>query len=785
MKVLDFGLAKALEPVSAGSTDATASPTITSPAMMTRVGVILGTAAYMSPEQAKGRAADRRSDVWAFGCVLYEMLTGKRAFEGEDVSDTLAAVLRGEPDWSGLATNVPPAMVILIKRCLQKDRRERIGGMSAARFVLFETDLVVPASRASDASIGGVFARYPAAAAAVLFLAGAIAAAAIARSVMQPPAVASQPVARFAVPLGPDQQFSVGGGFPVVALSPTGTDIVYVANNALYLRPLDRLEATSIRGIEGKGLDRPAGPFFSPDGQWIGFWQSGYLKKASVTGGAPAVVYKADFPFGASWEEDDTIIFGAGADGIWRVRSDGGQAENLIKVDLGQYARGPQLLPGGRTLVFTLLTSQSGPAEQASQNERAPGQRLDQLIWDDAQVVVQSLDTGERRVLIEGATDARYAPSGHLVFASRGSVFAVPFDATNLAVTGGRVTVAENVAHNTGTGAAHFTFSRTGSFAYVSGSFSRPSRGIAWVDRQGRESPINAPPRAYMYPRVSPDGTRLAVTIDGPQQDIWILDLTTGGERLTRLTSDPADDRYNEWTPDGRHIVFGSRRGGTAGLWRQPANGGAAERLAQLPDRRNDFLLPSPISLDGGRIVPTLVFRPEQDSLRENTDLYLLTLGPPAGLAPLLQTSFSERSAEISPDGRWLAYQSNESGQYEIYVGRADMVKTGERSPVSSGGGQHAVWAPNGRELFYAKPSGGLMRVTVESGSEWKASKPTQLIDGSYNWTSASGFGGRMYDVSRDGQRFLVLKPVESAGPTTIVVVQNWLEELKQRVPAR
>ncbi len=529
VKVLDFGLAKAMEPSGAMSPNPTQSPTITTPAM-TQAGMILGTAAYMSPEQAKGRPVDKRSDVWAFGAVLYEMLTGKRAFEGEDVSDTLAAVLRGEPDWSGLATNVPPAMVILIKRCLQKDRRERIGGMSAARFVLFETDLVVPASRASDASIGGVFARYPAAAAAVLFLAGAIAAAAIARSVMQPPAVASQPVARFAVPLGPDQQFSGGGGgFPVVALSPTGTDIVYVANNALYLRPLDRLEATSIRGIEGKGLDRPVGPFFSPDGQWIGFWQSGYLKKASVTGGAPAVVYKADFPFGASWEEDDTIIFGAGADGIWRVRSDGGQAENLIKVDLGQYARGPQLLPGGRTLVFTLLTSQSGPAEQASQNERAPGQRLDQLIWDDAQVVVQSLDTGERRVLIEGATDARYAPSGHLVFASRGSVFAVPFDATNLAV-GGRVTVAENVAHHTGTGTAHFTLSRTGSFAYVSGSFSRPSRRIAWVDRQGRESPINAEPRAYMYPRVSPDGTRLAVTIDGPQQDIWILDLTTGGE---------------------------------------------------------------------------------------------------------------------------------------------------------------------------------------------------------------------------------------------------------------
>jgi eukaryotic-like serine/threonine-protein kinase len=785
VKVLDFGLAKALEPSALGS-DASLSPTITS---RSATGVRLGTAAYMSPEQARGRAVDRSSDVWAFGCLLYEMLTGKRAFEGEDISDTVAAILRGEPDWSAMPANVPPAVIMLIKRCLAKDHRERIAGMSAALFVLNEPAFVTPGQDNANASPRNVIAQYPKTAAAVLLLIGGVTAAVLVNIAVRPPAIAPQPPVQFSLALAPNQHFS-NPGRHLVALSPNGTHLVYVADGRVYVRPLDRLEATPIPGIEGRGLYAPRDPFFSPDGKWIGFWQGGlstnlnpylYLKKVSVTGGASVVICQVDAAMlSANWAEDDTILFALQSGGIWRVPAAGGKAESLVKLSPGQVAQNPQLLPGGHAMLFTLLTdngsdrapagnTQSGVAAQSSGTEDATP---DQRTWDEAQVVVQSLDTGNREVLIDAATDARYVPTGHIVFSFRETLFALPFDATALKVTGNRVPVVEDVAQMP-SGASHFTFSQTGVLAYVPGDFSPILRTLAWVDRQGRETPIGAPARNYTYPRVSPDGSRLAATVlDGRQEDVWIWDLT--GQRFTRLTSDPTDDRYSEWTPDGRYIVFASQRGGTAGLWRQPADGGAAERLATTPSKPHEWLVPSPVSSDNSRIVATLL--PEGGS----ADLFMLVLDPSPRLEPLLKTPFAERSAEISPDGRWVAYQSTESGQFEIYVRRADL-RSEERWLVSSGGGQHALWSRDGRELFYAQPRGGLMRVAVEAGSGWKAGAPTKLLEGPYIWT-VPNFGGRLYDISPDGQRFLVLKTVDTPEPSTIVVVQNWFEDLKRRV---
>jgi len=778
VKVLDFGLAKALEPPAPGG-DVTRSPTITSRSMM---GVRLGTAAYMSPEQIKGQAADRRSDVWAYGCVLYEMLTGAPAFEGEDISDTFAAILRGEPDWSALPANVPPAVTALIKQCLAKDQRERITGMSAALFVLNALGPAVAGAHSLNTSARSILARYPKSAAGVLLLTGAGIAAGLLWSILGPQRVVVQPPVQFSVNLAPNQNFT-NFGRHLLALSPSGTHLVFVADGRLYLRPLDRLEATPIPGTEGRGLYAPRGPFFSADGKWIGFWQGGLdvisgtpymaLKKVSISGGAPYVICAVDeLPFGASWAEDDTILFG-GRERIWRVPATGGKAEVLLKLGPGELAQKPQLLPGGRALLFTLLTNtlESGVAPQeAGTEEGVLGERR----WDDAQIVVHSLDTGNRQVLLEGGTDGRYVPSGHIVFSYRETLFAIPFDATTLKVVGGRVPIVENVAQATATGASHFTFSQTGVLAYVPGNFAPTLRALAWVDRAGRETATDAPARDYTYPRVSPDGSRVAVTVfDGRQEDVWIWDLA--GKRFTRLTADPADDRYSEWTPNGRDIVFASQRGGAAGLWRQPADGGTAEQLVVTPSKPRDWLVPSPVSSDNTRIVPTLL------PFGGGSDLFQLQLGPPPHLEPLLQTSFAERSAEISPDRRWLAYQSTESGRFEIYVRRADAVSN-ERWLVSSAGGQHALWGRDGRELFYAEPGQGLMRVAVEAGAGWKAGTPVKLFGPPYMWTIPN-FGGRLYDISPDGQRFLVLKSVDTPQPSTVVVVQNLFENLKRRAP--
>jgi serine/threonine-protein kinase len=766
VKVLDFGLAKAFDAVPS-TIDASQSPTITSPAM-TAVGVILGTAAYMSPEQAKAGQADKRSDVWAFGAVFYEMLSGRRAYKGEDVIDTLAMVLKGEPEWNALPHELSPLILTLLRRCLEKDRRRRIAELSTVLFVLDEAARTPAAADRHAASVK----RRP-----ILPLLGAVAAAVItgySTWLLKPAANPSLPLARFTITLPADQQFS-NAGRQLVALSPDGTHLAYVANGRLYLRAMDQLEAVAIRGTEGTAEPTSAGrnPFFSPDGRWIGFWHAGQLKKVSIAGGVPVPLCVAQPPFGASWTTNNTIFYGQGLEGIWRVSGDGGTPENVIKMDSGQIAHGPQVLPDGRTILFTLLN---------------------QYNRDAAQIVVQSLDTGIRRVVVENGMEARYVSTGHLVYALGNTLVGVPFNATTLAVTGQPVELVEAVARARDTafgspaaagGAVHFALSADGALAYVPmdalAGVTQPRHTLVWVDRAGRETPLAAPVRSYIYPRLSPDGTRVALDIRDLENDIWIWNLAR--ETLMRLTFGPALEFYAIWTPDAASVIFSSgalgRTSESRSIYRQAADGtGTAEQLLPRP------ALPLAVTPDGR----SLIFgQAQQQTVNAAGDVMLTPLQGEHRQQPLVQTPYDELNAEPSPDGRWLAYESNESGRYEVYVRPFPNVMAG-RWQVSTNGGTRPLWARNGEELFY-ESAGALMRVPVTLGSTFAPGTPTKLFDAPYFFGPTVVGRGRTYDVSADGRRFLMIKEANAADAPApaarLVLVQHWFDELKQRVPVR
>jgi serine/threonine-protein kinase len=754
VKVLDFGLAKALDSA-ASAIDAAQSPTITSPAM-TGMGVILGTAAYMSPEQAKGRQADKRSDVWAFGAVLYEMLTGQRAFKGEDVSDTLAMVLKGEPEWNALPGEVSPLVVTLIRRCLEKDRRRRIAEFSTALFIIDESARVAAAAPAQPASVIRRTGLSLVAAGTAAVIAG------YAAWMLKPASVPSLSLARFTIPVPMGERFS-NTGRHLVALSPDGGHIVYVANQRLYVRPLDQLEALPLRGTEGPSALSARSPFFSPDGQWVGFWQDGQLKKVSMTGGAAVSLCAArNPPWGATWAADNTILYGQGGDGIWRVSGTGGKPENVVKVEAEQVAHGPQLLPGGDAVLFTLARNGD---------------------WETAQIVAESLETGRRHVILEEGTDARYVPTGHLLYALGDTLLAVPFDVERLAVTGGPVPLVEGVGRAPGglTGAAHFAVSSDGALVYVpTDALGEQLRTLVWVDRQEREEPLKAPPYPYFDPRLSPDGTRVALDRSDEEDDIWIFDLVRAS--LTRLTFGKAIEFPPIWTANGQAVLFSSGQvgfGGSRNLFRLAADGtGTPEQLTQGPAGH----IPYAVTLDG----TGLIFGEQKlmaAGLSNPMDIMLLPLVGERNPQPLIQTPFREGNAEISPDGRYLAYQSNESGRDEIFVVPFPNVNAG-KWPVSTSGGKQPLWAHNGRELFYVSMD-ALMSVPVVTSGTFKAGAPAKLLGGPYVYLN----GPRQYDVSRDDLRFLLMKPSTATNePTTsarLIFVQHWFEELKRRVPTR
>ena len=527
IKVLDFGLAKALadEPADGEHSD---SPTLSAHA--TKVGVILGTAAYMSPEQARGKPVDKRTDIFSFGIVLYEMLTGRQLFKGEDAADTMASVIRSDPDFRALPAELPPRVREVLGRCLEKDakkRRRDIGDIRAELEAPHE-----PVSAETQERRSGPW----------LLVAGAVIlslATGLAGWHLKPDA--PRPLKRFEMVLPEGDAFSATGRH-IVAMSPRGTHLAYVANNQLYLRALDQIEAVPIRGTEG-GRE----PFFSLDAEWIGFFANGYLKKVAITGGTPVTLCEAENPYGASWTADGTIVFGQGSAGIWEVSANGGEPRVLVKGGGNWRYHGPQKLPNGKALLFTF---KEGIAS-----------------WDEATIAVEQLDTGERKTLIRGGSDARYLPTGHLIYVVESTVFAVPFDLGRLEVTGGPVPVVEGAMRSSGgaTGAAQFSVSEDGTLAFASG-IEHLDRSLLWVERDGRTSRLTDRTGGFSSPRVSPNGKRLAVEVrDGTGSDLWLLDIE--GDTFTQLTTDGAS-RYPNWSPDGEWLVFSSGSSAAPDLFR-------------------------------------------------------------------------------------------------------------------------------------------------------------------------------------------------------------------------
>ena len=637
VKVLDFGLAKALEPISAPSADVTASPTITSPAM-TGMGVILGTAAYMSPEQAKGRQADKRTDLWAFGAVLYEMMSGQRAFKGEDISDTLAAVLRQDIDWTALPASTPASVRRLIARCLDRDVKRRLRDIGEARIVLDD-----PA--AAERAAGGVPALAtprPLWRRAIPIVLSAIMGGVLATAAMvyftssQAPLV----VTRFPFTLGEGQSLR-STGRQAVAISPDGALMAYAAFPRLYLRFMSELEARPIAEPASFG-GFVTSPVFSPDSQSVAFWSSAdqTLKKVAVGGGAAVPICRADRPLGVSWGTDG-IVFGQPNKGIMRVSANGGTPEMLVSVKDGEEASSPQTLPGGETVLFTLAT---GTAPER---------------WDKAQIVTHSLRSGERKTLVDGGSDGRYVPTGHLVYAIGGVVFARPMDVRRLEVTGGPVPIVEGVRRPDG--AAEFAFSSTGSLVYVPGPVSNTAAqsDLALIDRKGGVERLKLPPGLYQHPRASPNGTQIAFTTDdGKEAIVWIYEL--GGTASMRQLTFGGKNRFPIWSADGQRVAFQSDREGDLGIFWQRADGsGRADRLTKADQGTSHV--------------------PESWSPKEERFLFGVTKGSSVSLwtFSLLDkeaTQFTDVQssnpiqAAFSHDGRWVAYTVTEGAATGIYV---------------------------------------------------------------------------------------------------------------------
>jgi serine/threonine protein kinase len=745
VKVLDFGLARAME--AEGRSSVSNSPTLSLAA--TQAGVILGTAAYMSPEQAKGRVADKRSDVWAFGCVLYEMLTGKQAFFGEDVSDTLAAILRGEPDWSAIPADVPQNVRAIVRRCLERDRKGRIPDFAVVRYLMSEAPeapAVAPAA-----------ARFSRTRQLAIALIGAGAGLSLAAAVWwgasrwSPPAPL-QPM-RFAIVPASTQSILFSPVDRTVALSPDGMWIAYVGRasageNQLMLRRIDQLQPVAIAGTTSLRY-----PFFSADSRWVGYVIAGEMKKVSVTGGPPMTLSRVTGGIrGACWTRSNNIIFATNelSSGLLMVSGAGGDPRVLTKPPPGEDHYQPSLLPDDRGVLFTI---------------HRPGST------EAGQIAVLDLETGEHRVVLRGGSHAEYVSTGHLVYAVGGTLRAVRFDPNRREIVGDPVPVEQGVLTLPASGAANYAVSSQGHLLFTPGGETGARRTLVWVHRDGREEAIKAEPRTYVYARLSPDGERVALDVRDHEQDIWILDFARNIP--SRLTFDPSLDGLPVWTPDGRRIIYQSGRTGVLNLFTQAADGtGTAERLSTSPNSQSPFMVLS----DGAQLLMMTV------GAESGPDVALMRLGAKADPQPLVATSFNEINADLSPNGRWLAYQANDSGQPQIYVRPFPDVNSG-RWQISPGGGTRPVWSRNGRELFYLEPTGTMASVAVETSDAFRYGNPVKLFATRYY----TGLPWRSHDVSADAKRFLMIKDPEGeqAGGASagMVLVLNWAEELKAKLP--
>ena len=769
-KVLDFGLAKAMESPAGSSPPASMSPTLTTPAM-TQAGVILGTAAYMSPEQAKGRPVDRRVDVWAFGCVLFEMLTGRRAFEGDDVADTLANVLKSQPDWSALPPNVPPAIRVVIKRCLEKDRTRRVADVATVAFVLDEAASLT-ATDGSSARVAESPSREAGrrrlVALGLAALLAAIASVFVFWSLALP--TAAPQVVRLTVPLSGD---SVGGaptGQHMIAISPEGTRFVYVARGRLFLREVSQFDARVVPVTNaGPGVHTPV---FSPDGQSLAFFSADRtIKRVAVDGGAAVTVCGVDEVFGMTWHGSE-IIVGRGRGGIARCPAAGGAVEQVAVVEDGEEAHGPQMLPGGDALLFTIGALGVGR------------QQWDSARWDRARIVVQSRSSGARKTLIEGGSDARYVPTGHILYAIGGVVFAVPFNAARQEVTGPAIPVVEGVRRTVAgtTGAAQFAVSHTGNLVYLPGPVTPQTAefSIALATRAGEVLQLPVRPGRYTHVRASRDGTHIAVgSDDGKEAGIWIYRVGGTGV-LQRLTLE-GRNQYPVWGPDGSRLAFQSDRLGDRAIFLQRLDGSPAQRLTNAGE--SEAHVPESWSPDGRHLLFSIEKGP-------TFSLHVLSIADGKAL-PLGVESREPIDAVFSPGGRWIAHSAapirdTSSPNRGVFV--QPFPATGARYPAPKVRIDYQpVWTPDGQELIYvASITTGLMAaVTVTSQPGLTFGRPVTFP--SFVTGDMLPDHGRAYDIMPDG-RFVGLvattKP-EARIASELRAVLNWTEELKRLVPTK
>jgi len=757
VKVLDFGLAKAFAN-EATTDDPTNSPTLSmNPTMQ---GVIMGTAAYMSPEQARGKVVTKATDIFAFGAVLYELLTAKQAFQGEDVPDILAAVVRTEPDWSQLPESTPPAIHTLLRRCLRKDRRQRLQDATGVRIEIEDVLSGAAPGHAAPVTAGRGKTRerlaWASAAATLTLIAVAFAIGFVLRAPKPP-----QPM-RLSAEIGADASLYITSGTSAI-LSTDGTQLALVAAGSdqkrrIHVRSLDQLQATALSGTEN-AVD----PFFSPDGQWIGFFADGKLKKISVRGGAAVTLCDAPNDRGGSWGDDGTIAFAPNNTvSLSKVSSAGGTPQPLTTLDTraGEVTqRWPQVLPGSKAVLFTSNTHLTN--------------------YEDAEIVVYSIASGQRKTVQRGGFHARYLPSGHVVYMHEGTLFAVPFDLQRLEVTGQPAPILEGVASAPTSGGAQYSFSDTGNVVYVAGSSAAQNVSIYWMDREGKFTPLRQTPGDYYNPSFSPDGKRLALQmIDATRRDVWVYEWER--DTLTRLTFGGEGNGFPLWTPDGQRIVYSSQeKGGSFNLWWIRADGaGDAQRLAQS---KNSQYARS--WRPDGKV---LAFR----QLNPDTNLDILTLPiegdeksgwKPGEPKPFVNSAFIEVEPAFSPDGRWLAYQSNESGTNELYV--RPFPGPGGKWQISTGGGLYPKWSRNGKELFYRTADSRIMVATyTASGDSFRADKPQLWSPGQFTNRGPNVYN---FDLHPDGKRFAVLKaPGTEATPAVnkVSFIFNFFDELRSKL---
>jgi len=732
VKILDFGLARAFEDDASSSEASLAnSPTIARP--VTHAGMILGTAAYMSPEQARGKVVDKRSDIWSFGVVLYEMLTGRRLFAGETVSDTLAAVLRQDVDFAALPDGTPRSLRRLLERCLERNPKNRLHDIADARLELAGTDDAIAPVTVARTGRGKAFWLGWGLAGAALLLTGLLA------LLVRRPVDAQRALRVQFVPANGERL--VASGFidmRAFAISPDGSQLVYVVENGassvIRRRALDSAESVAIPGTDGA-----THPFFSPDGKWIGFAAGGKLKKVALAGGTPVTLSELLAFRGASWGDDGWIYFVPTIyRPVYRIPAGGGAVEQVTKIRTSEgemQHRWPELLPGGKVLIYAV----------GSGGE-----------WDDATIVAERLGSGERKVLIKGGTSPHYLPSGQLVYARAGGLYAVAFDARSLEVSGTPVEVARNVFIDP-RGLAHMDVSRNGLLVTVPADSVAGAAVLSWIDREGRSETLDLPAQSYGFVSLSPQGDRAALSIGN---GISILDL--GRRSLSKLTL-PRRAENPIWSRDGRRVYFGYELGKSYQIHVKSADDSGVPQLVVPSDLQQD---PFAISPDGSRLLSLGATTNGMRSIKVHD------LSPRGETRTLLtSTSISDTNLTFSPDGRWVVYQSDESGRPEIYARPA----SGEdrKWQISVDGGTFPVWSPAGDEIFFLRGPQVVAATVSEKNGELAVGQPKTLF---------ANHRVIAFAVARDGKRLLVAEDPNPGSQPRLDVVVNWGAEVQRKM---